>query len=284
MSNKIGIICDSTSYFTNEFSKKHDIYIVDLSVIVDGKSYLDLKEINNEQLFEYMDAGKKVTTSQPTPESFLEAMNIMSEKYSKIICFTVSSGLSGTYNSAVLAKDMYEGSATIEVIDTLTSGMGIKACVDKLHSLANLSFDVVTTKLKNYVKSSTTFLTIDDLQTLVNHGRMKASQAMIGNLLKIKPLLTLDDEGKVQVFKRIRTHKKLLLEIAELSLDKSVEKIYVTYVGKKEYATQLINQIKDKMDSVEIELCKEVGPVLSVPLGKGGIGIYLLKKYNMEVV
>ncbi len=278
MNNKIGIICDSTSYFTNEFNEEHDIYIVDLSVIVDGKSYLDLKEINNEQLFSYMDAGKKVTTSQPTPESFLNAMQIMGEKYSEVVCFTVSSGLSGTYNSALLAKSMYEGNASIEVIDTLTSGMGIKACVDKLISIKDQSFDVVTNKIREYVKNSKTYLTIDDLQTLVNHGRMKASQAMIGNLLKIKPLLTLDKEGKVEVLKRIRTHKKLLMEIAELTLDKGVEKIYITYVGKKEYATQLVEQIKNRIDTVEIELCKEIGPVLSVPLGKGGLGIYLLKK------
>lgn len=277
MGNKIGIICDSTSYFTNEFSEKHDIYIVDLNVIVDGESFVDLKEIDNAKLFEAMDQGKKVGTSQPTPESFLVAMNEMSKKYDEIICLTLSSGLSGTYNSAVLAKSMYEGNSTIEIIDTKTSGMGIKACVDKILSFGTIKVEEMAAKMKEYVKNSATYLSIDDLQTLVNHGRMKASQAMIGNILKIKPLLKLDAEGKVEVFKRIRTHKKLISSIAELAIENGVEKVYISYVGKKEYAVQVYESIKEKMSSMDIELCIEVGPVLAVPLGKGGLAVYLSK-------
>ncbi len=274
MKDKIGIICDSTSYFTKEFSKKHDIYIVDLSVIVDGNSFLDLKEINNQKLFSYMDQGKKVTTSQATPEGFLEAMNEVGKKYSKIICFTLSSGLSGTYNSAMIAKDMYEGEALIEVVDTLTSGMGIKALVDKMISLKETRLDVVANTMRVFAKNSKTFLTIDDLQTLVNHGRMKIGQAMIGNILKIKPLLTLNELGKVEVVKRVRTSKKLLLSISSM-IDDSVEKVYITYVGQKENALQLVEFVKNR---VEFELCNEIGPVLAVPLGRGGLGVYLLKK------
>ncbi len=278
MKSKIGIICDSTSYFTNDYTEAHDIYIVDLSVIVDGKSYIDLKEITNKELFEYFDQGKKVGTSQPTPEKFLEAMNVMGEKYDKVVCFTLSSGLSGTFNSASLAKNLYEGDAQIEVIDTLTSGMGIKACVDKLLSFKNVSFDNVISKMSDYVKQSRTFLTIDDLQTLVNHGRMKASQAVVGNLLRIKPLLTLDEAGKVEVFKKIRTRKKLIGEITDQIIQAGVKKVYISYVGKKDYANEILESMKTKSKNVEIEICNEVGPVLSVPLGRGGLGIFLAKE------
>lgn len=278
MNNKVGIITDSTSYFTKEFNKDNDIYIVNLNVIVDGKSYVDLEEINNEQLFEYADAGKKISTSQPTPDAFLNAMNEMSKNYDEILCFTLSSGLSGTYNSANIAKDMYEGNAKIEVFDTKTSGMGIRACVDKVMELKEQSFDVLVGKMHNFIKSGVTYLTIDDLQTLVNHGRMKASQAMIGNMLRVKPLLTLDEEGKVTVFKKIRTHKKLIGAISNIVSDAGVKKVYVTYIGKKEYALDLFNCLKENIKSIDIVMCSEVGPVLSVPLGRGGLGVFFSKE------
>lgn len=275
MKNKIGIICDSTSYLPEEYRNENDIYIVDLNVIVDSESFVDNKEISNEEMFQMIDQGKKVGTSQPSPESFLNAMNIMSEKYEEIICFTMSSKLSGTFNSANIAKDMYEGSANIEVIDTKTSAMGIKACVDKVLSLKESSVGVVASKMNKFVSTSKTYLTIDDLQTLVNHGRMKASQAMVGNLLRIKPLLMLDEDGSIEVHKKIRTHKKLISYLSDLVVDSGTSKVYITYVGTKEYAVDLFNDIKKKASNVEIDLCNEIGPVLAVSLGRGGIGIYI---------
>lgn len=275
MENKIGIICDSTSYCTNNFNKENDIYIVDLNVIVDGKSYVDGKEITNDEIFEFIDQGMKVGTSQPSPECFLNAMNEMSKKYDEIICFTMSSKLSGTFNSANIAKDMYEGSANIEVIDTKTSAMGIKACIDKVLSLKESSVASAASKMNAFVDASKTFLTIDDLQTLVSHGRMRMSQAMVGNLLRIKPLLTLDSEGSIEVHKKIRTQKKLIGYLSDLIVASGTSKVYITYVGKKENATELFNSIKEKASNIEVDLCSEIGPVLAVALGRGGIGVYI---------
>ncbi len=277
MNESIGIICDSTSSFSKQYIDDNNIEIVHLNVLIEGKSFVDAKEIENEAVFNAMDEGKKVTTSQPSPEQFLTAMNEMSKKHSKIICFVMSSGLSGTYNSARIAKDMYEGTSEIEIIDTRTSAMGIRACVEEFLSTKNVQFQKRVQDLQTFISNSKTFLTIDDLQTLVNHGRMRASQAMIGNILKIKPLLTLDGEGKVEVFKKIRTHKKLLAYMKDLVEESKSSKIYLTYVGKKENAIEFSNLITDKLKGVEVVLCEEVGPVLAVSLGKGGIGIFLPK-------
>ncbi len=277
MKNKIGIICDSTAYLEDEYIKEHDISVVNLSVIIDDKSYEDTVDIDNELLFSLIDKKLSVTTSQPSPELFLSKFNEVSKKYSKIICLTVSSGLSGTFNSATLAKQMYEGDSEIEVIDTLTSGMGIRACIERVHEATETTFSTLTDNVKAFVKASTTFLTIDDLQTLVKTGRMKMTQALIGNALRVKPLLTLDEDGKVIVFDRIRTTKKLILKLASLINESNTDRVYVSYVGSKEFYENSIKLLKEKIGNVELIICNEVGPVLSTHLGRGGLGLFIRK-------
>lgn len=281
MKSEIGIICDSTAYLEDEYIKQHDINVVNLSVIIDGKSYEDMVDIDNNLLFSLMDKKLSVTTSQPAPEKFLSMYNEVSKKYKKIICLTVSSGLSGTFNSANLAKDMFEGDTEIEVIDTLTSGMGIRACIERIHEATETKFSTLTNNIKAFVKSSTTYLTIDDLQTLVKTGRMKMTQAVIGNALRVKPLLTLDEKGKVIVFDRIRTTKKLMLKLASLINESNTDRVYISYVGSKEFYESSIKLLKEKIGNVELVVCNEVGPVLSTHLGRGGLGLFIRKNNSI---
>ncbi len=275
--NKIGIVCDSTSYLDNEYIVDKDITIVNLSIIVDGEAYTDGVDIDNSKLFEYIDNGKSVTTSQPAPENFLDAFNKMGEKYSKIICFTLSSGLSGTYNSACIAKSLYEGNAEIEIVDTKTSGMGIRACIDEFLIIKDAVFASAVNKLRKIIDNSKTLLTIDDLQTLVKTGRMKKSQAIIGNIMVIKPLLELDENGKVQIFSKIRTQKILLYKICELAKEANAKKVYISFVGSKDVLSKTVDTMKDRLQGIELVPCGEIGPVLSLHLGRGGIGVFYKK-------
>ncbi|MFV0424921.1 MAG: DegV family protein [Bacilli bacterium] len=277
MKNKIGIICDSTSYLDKEFIEIHDISIVNLSININGNSYRDMIDIDNTLLFKMMNDKMSLTTSQPSPEQFLNAYIEKSKTYDKIICLTISSGLSGTYNSANLAKSMYDGKAKIEVIDTLTSGMGIRACIEKVIESNEDVFSKVVGNVKTFVKASTTFLTIDDLQTLVKTGRMKVAQALIGNVLKVKPLLTLDKEGKIVVYDKVRTTKKLVGKLASIILESKADKVYIAYAGSKEVFDKNIEILKERVGNVELILCSEIGPVLSTHLGKGGLGLFFTK-------
>lgn len=278
MKNRVGIICDSTAYLEQDYVDKYDIHVVNLTVIIDGKSYEDIVDIDNKLLFELMDKKLAVTTSQPAPEEFLNAYKEVSKKYDKIICLTVSSGLSGTYNSASIARDMFEGDAEIEVVDTLTSGMGIRACIEEILDSKETVFSKLANYMQRFVKGSTTYLTIDDLQTLVKTGRMKMTQALIGNALKVKPLLKLNEKGSVMVYQKIRTTKKLALRLGELINEAGIEKVYVSYVGNKEAFDNTMKILKEKIGDVELIICSEVGPVLSTHLGRGGLGLFIKQK------
>ncbi|MFV0498733.1 MAG: DegV family protein [Bacilli bacterium] len=277
MNNRIGIISDSTSYLDETYVKKRNISIVNLTINVGNKSYEDIKEIDNKLLFKHIDNKKSVTTSQPSPEQFLRAFIEKSNEYDEIICFTISSGLSGSYNSACIAKDMYEGDAKIAVVDTLSSAMGIRACIEEIDKFCKMQFLEIVSKLKKFVKESSTYLTIDDLQTLVKTGRIKKTQAIIGNALKVKPLLSLDESGKIYIFEKVRTTKKLLIKLSNIINNSKTDKVYISYAGSVELFNEKVVMLKEKIEKAELIVCNEIGPVLSTHLGKGGIGLFLSK-------
>lgn len=275
--NKIGIICDSTAYLSDEYINSNNVKVVKLTLTMGGKTYTDLVDIDNKLLFERINAGEKVTTSQPSPEEFLNAIIEKSEEFSKIICLTVSTGISGTYNSACIARDMYEGDAEVVVLDTRTAGMGIQGVIDTIIENAGKSFNEVVKLVESVISASKTYLTIDDLQTLVKTGRMKMHQALIGNVLRVKPLLVLDDEGKVAVFEKIRTQKRLVGRMCDLAKEFDASKVYISFIGNKDGFIEIVKFMKERLGKIELVECGEVGPVMAVHLGKGGLGVFLKK-------
>ncbi|CCV63690.1 DegV family protein [Alteracholeplasma palmae J233] len=279
---KVGIVVDSTcgAQFKDKIFK--DASIVPLTVLVDDVPHTD-GTLDNVKLLKYMHENKKVTTSQPSPDLFLKAYQEQFDLgYESIVCFVLSSGLSGTYNSANLAKTIIENENII-IVDTKTVGPGVTYLLERLNEIiknSNLPIkEIVEELMTKEAETGSLFFSVDHLATLVKGGRLTRLQAMVGNLLKIKPILRFKNSvlsiekkarGKQAVYDFFVNEAKTYLT----SLTKTIIKI--VYVDDASVAKELeheLNMIKN--ENLVTEIYGPISPVVATHLGYRGIGIYI---------
>lgn len=276
---KIGVVVDSTFNLNSDFVKTHHIQTVYLDIMVSNDTYRD-GDLSNDQIYAFIDQNKKVTTSQPAPNRFMIAyQTLLDEGYDHVICLTVSQSLSGTYNSAILAKDMIEEKSKVTVLDTLSAICGAEYLTERLiqHIETKDTLEaVIQAYLEDRNKGSLIF-TVDDLNILVKSGRLSKIQGMIGNLLKVKPILRFD-QGKLSVEHKVRSTEGILnyltSEVSKLQ-QKAKTVVRITYTTTSDVAHQFHDIIKEKFDNVSVKVSGTISAVIAVHVGKAGLGIYL---------
>jgi len=276
---KIKLITDSTSDLTQELIEKYDIDIMPLYVHVGEKTYKDGESITLEEMFEGIkNGGPFPTTSQVNPQDFYDIYKkYLAEGY-KIISTHLSTELSGTVQSAMIAKDMLE-TEDITIIDSNgVSGTVFLSLIEAGEMIKQgKSFDEVVAGIQKYTQKVKTLVTFDTLENLVKGGRVPKSVGTIGNLLGIKPLITLKD-GKLEMVDKVRGRKKALKSMIE----------HVNNLKIKEGSKLLmINSINDEMrialgehiTSLGMEFYDvKVGCVLGVHAGPGLVGIFSIEQ------
>lgn len=276
---KIKLITDSTSDFTQELINKYDIEVLPLYVHVGEKTYKDGESITLEEMYEGIkNGGPFPTTSQVNPQDFYEVYKkYLGEGY-KIISTHISSELSGTVQSAMIAKDMLD-TEDIEIIDSRgVSGTIFLSLIEAGEMIKQgKSFDEVVAGIQENTKKVKVLVSFDTLENLVKGGRVPKSVGTIGNLLGIKPLITVKD-GKLEMVDKVRGSKKALKSLIE----------HVNNLKIKEGSKILmINSISDGMRTALGEHIKslgmdyydvKVGCVLGVHAGPGLVGILSLEQ------
>lgn len=283
MKNKrtVGIVVDSTcgNLFKETIFK--DASIVPLTMLVDEASYVD-GTLSNSQLLEYMHKNHKVTTSQPAPDLFIEAYKEqLALGYESVICLVISGGLSGTINSATLAKTIL-GNDNVIVIDTQTVGPGVAFLLERLNQYLEdgLTAKEAAEKLMNkQAVNGQLLFSVDHLGTLVKGGRLTKLEALIGNILKIKPILKFE-RSKLTVEKKARGTEavfKYLVGEVKKALTAGVKIVAkVVFVDDPVPAKELIHELAQIEDeNLDIELYGAISPVVATHLGYRGMGIYI---------
>lgn len=211
---KIKIITDSTLDLPSDIIKEKDIEVLPLLINFGEESYLDGVEINTKEMLEKVEKENIFpTTAQITPNRFEEVFNkYLSEGY-KILTILLSSEMSGTYQSACIAKDMI-GSNDIVVINSrnVTSGLGLlvlKAC--EFRDNGNSIFEIEE-KIKNIIPKVKSSLVFESLDNLVRGGRLSKAVGTIGSVLGLRLILEVKD-GKIEVKDKIRGSKKALKKV-----------------------------------------------------------------------
>ncbi|MCF7926667.1 MAG: DegV family protein [Candidatus Izimaplasma sp.] len=275
---KYKIITDSTTYFTESYFEKHNISRVSLNVLEGDKTYKEL-EITNEFIYEKILANKKLSTSQPSPAEFLAAYEkAIDEGYDTIFVVTVSKELSGTYQSALLAKKMLDEPNKIHLFDSIMAAYGNGLLVDQLRIMVDEDrpLEYIINRFNRLNKNSNLSFTIEDLKMLMKSGRISKAKAFIGRVLRVKPILSMD-EGKLHLMDSERTYKKVIETITEqiVKTTDGFEKIYLRVVSKDslELATRLKEEIESKIKATKITFSKYIGPVFSKHLGAQGFGV-----------
>lgn len=276
---KIGLIVDSTFNMDEAYVKAHQIEVVSLSVLVDDNVYLDGLSITNEQLLGFMESNHKVMTSQPTPESFVKAIETQFAKgFDQVLVLTISSGLSGTLNSANLAlQSLDETAKDVRVVDSRQCAFGSEYIAEKAIELieSGIELDQLKAKLEKIASEVSLWFTVDNLNALVKSGRLSKVQAVIGNALKIKPILKFSN-NKLDLDHKVRSAQKVFEYMAE-EVAKLAEKgkviIRISHVSTPEKAVALKDYIMEKVNNVSIKLVKPITTVVSVHIGRGGMGM-----------
>lgn len=272
---KIGFVVDSTfGYKGNEAS------IVPLKVYIDGKEYID-GTFENSLIVDAIKENKKITTSQPSPNLFFDAYkNEFDKGYEHVICLTISSSLSGTINSANIAKDLYEGE-NITIIDTKSANVGSEFILEEAIRLANegKSLEEILNYTYDLIEKGSVIFSVDNFQALVKGGRIGKITALIGSVLKIKPILRFNS-GVLSLESKVRgllsVFKYIASEVAKF-VDNDKVVVRITYVDNIEYAKNLEEEIKKtNTKNLDIKITDQLTAAVSAHIGLGGLGIYLV--------
>lgn len=268
---KIKIITDSTSYLDKEYAAKKDITVVPLNYIFGGETFVEGFKGDFEDFYTRLKNTKLFpTTSQPSAGAFLEAYNKAFENYDQIIVIVLSSKISGTYNSALLAKDML-GDKKVTIIDSETTVSNLKYLIEDIVKMIEEghAIDEIEEHINDKKKEMKIFVTTNTLEYLSRGGRLSTVQSSIGNLLNIKPIIELQD-GKLELLDKVRGSQKAISNIIS-KIPEDVKEISICHILYYEQALQVKERLENKFPNVKITI-DEIGPVIGAHLGPETIG------------
>lgn len=270
------MVTDSTAYLTDEQCEMYSIYRLPLSVIME-KEIIEETKINPATFFEKVKTMETLpTSSQPPIGEALVLFNELFKTYDAVISIHLSSKLSGTYNTIKSLAAIYEDFK----IYPYDSGISCSAqgyFVLEAARMAKEGFTVeeIFHTFEKIQKTLQAYFVVDDLNHLVRGGRLSNGSAMIGSLLKIKPILHFEDK-KITVFEKIRTKKKALKRIEQL-LGEDVAKGYpivttIIHANAEQEALAWMEDLKQQYPTLRYEI-SYFGPVIGTHLGEGALGM-----------
>ncbi len=277
----LAIITDSTCDIREEELKSLDVKRVPLYVNFDGEIFKDWLEISPKEVMKRVAAGDEIPgTSQPTPVDFSDSYKqAIADGATQILVMTISSLLSGTFQSANLATDGIE--VPITVFDSKAASLGLGAMVKKAAQMrdAGKSIEEVVAVLEKIKESNYLIFTVENLNYLQKNGRIGGASALLGGLLNIKPLLGVV-AGKVDSLGRARGEKKAFKEIVKRIKqyrDKHEGKMLISFLHiQKEAAADKLRQavIESGIDFID-QGSYEIGTVIACHVGPGVYGAYM---------
>jgi len=218
---KVAIVTDSGTDLPSGFAAAHGIEVVPLTIHVDGKEYLDGVDIDKGEFYRILSQGvKELHTSQPSPASFSTAIERAAGNGESVLCICLSSKLSGTYQSAVLGAQMAETNVRVEIFDSLSASIGTGLMVVRAVELAEQGkeLDEIIAELVRLRDAMRVLFLVDTLEYLEKNGRIGKTQALVGTLLKMKPVLSLED-GMVAAKEKVRGELRAMKRLVEIVVE-----------------------------------------------------------------
>ena len=270
--SKIKVITDSTSYITKEYAEENDITVIQLSYTFDGETQIEGYPGEFNDFFDKLSKSKSFpNTSQPAVGSFVEAYEKALINYDEILVLPFSSKLSGTYNSACMAKKMVDENR-IKVVDTLQAVGNLKFLIEDAVEMIKKGFkiDEIVQSINGQKKRMEIYLTIDTLEYLRRGGRLSGIQSAIGTVLNIKPIIELNN-GQLQLLEIVRGKKKAFNKLLD-KVPAYAKKISISHIFNSEAALEFKNILEEKCTNAIVTI-DEIGPVIGGHLGPKGIGV-----------
>lgn len=274
----IEIVTDSTSCMGKDLREKYNIKILSLNVTFDDESFKET-DISNDVFYKKMEEKGIPKSSQPSLDDMCRVMKEAAQRENDMLCIFISSEMSGTYSTAHIARNMvleeYKN-AKIEIVDSGDNCMqlGFAAISAAKAAKEGKSLEEVKAAAEENLKKSRFLFIPENLVYLRKGGRIGGASALIGNILKIIPILTVEN-GVTTVFGKVRTKKKAVAAMLNKMLEDikafGVGKIVVHHINCYEEAKELANEIYNRLN-IKPLIC-DIGPVIGLHVGPGAIGI-----------
>lgn len=278
----IRVLVDSAAdYFTEELAARN-IEMVPLTITInDDKNYRDEYDLARQDLYRMMIEEKcTVKTSQPSPEEFAKVFTKIKEAGDEVICILLSSTLSGTCQSAVLAKQIVDYDK-IHIIDSLSATGGVQILADYAQRLIkeNYSAEEIVKKIEEKKSKIRILAMVDTLKYLYLGGRVSRTTAVVGDAVNIKPCITVSQEGAVEVVGKYlgasRAIKDLLKQIKAAKIDEEFP-VYTVYSYVDGNEKKLRKMMED--DGIRVDGACGLGATLGVHVGPGACGYIYMEK------
>lgn len=286
----IKIMADSTCDLTQEIIKKYNIGIVPLTITINGKEYKENIDMKPDDFYEILRTlEENSTTSMPSPAEYLKVMDeAIEEGHTKILCICMSSGTSGSYQSAAIAKEYFyeqfpDSKIKIHVVDSkcMSHGSGYLVLKSSILREKGFSFRELIEFNEIYKENIKHFLSVDDLDNLIRSGRLSNASMLIGKILKIKPIMSMKN-GKGAIVAKERGNKRVLSHyIREFNLrndEALTDFIIIGYTSNKASAKILKQEIRERTDFKGEILIMQMGITVGNHVGLGGLSMYFIEK------
>ncbi len=269
----VHIISDSSTLYSIKEANEIGLSIVPLNITIDNKSYKDYEEISSYELLNMIKEHKIPKTSQPSLGEKIELYNKYCEK-DKVIDIAMSSGLSGTYQTALIAKNSCTNPDNVTVIDSFTLCGPHRELVNKALEMAKegKNSDEIIKYIENAKRNEISFLIPTNFEFLVRGGRVNGVSAILGGLLKLMPIMKKADEGKgLDKFSICRTSSKVGHVIVEEMKKEGIDSSYIFYVTHADNEN-LANKLKTILESEFVGATIKVYPLSPSFITQGGPG------------
>jgi len=281
----VAVITDSTSYLPPGWAAELGVRVVPVQVIVAGQAFDETEDAQAQRVAEALQSWQPVTTSRPSPARFTEAFRDAEEAGAQgIVVATLSSAMSATYESALLAAR--EAEIPVDVIDTRSIAMGAGFAVVSGARAAREGRDreVVARVVRARAAATHVYFYVDTLEYLRRGGRVSSARAAVGQALQVKPLLQVVD-GHVEKVDQVRTASKALARLAELAVAAAGEQvdvdIAVQHLGAPERAAALAATIGERLPQATV-IQGTVGGVVGAHVGPGMVAVVVAPRLEQS--
>lgn len=279
------ITVNSTVDLPKEWLEERQVPVIALKYTIDGETYEDMNGLSSKEFFQKLRDGKMATTSQINPEQAKEALEPFLKEGKDVLHLAFSSGLSGTCSSMMIAaeelKEEYPDRKVI-VIDTLCACLGEALLL--YYALKRKNEGMSIEEVAKWVEENKLHIchdvTVDDLNHLHRGGRISKATAVVGTMVKIKPMIYMDNEGKLQVIGKERGRKKSLNRIVDMAVEqaknwKENDIVMITHGDCVEEAEYVAGLVREKM-GIDNILINNIGTVIGSHTGPGVVAVFCM--------
>ncbi|QED47698.1 DegV family protein [Cytobacillus dafuensis] len=270
---KIAWITDSTAYITDEFKKHPDVYVIPLSITFGDETFEDGIDLNTDQLYNRIVTSKEIPkTSQPSAGRFAELFEQLKGKYDSAVAVHISGKLSGTINSCLSGAKLAD--FPVEAVDSNSMSYAITTLIKKGMDLAKkgLPSNEIAQFLQDDAAKSENYILLGSLDQFYKGGRMSGTSYLLGSLLKIKPIIRINNNGEFELFDKVRSEKKAVKRMLELLGEAykkhSISQVQILHGNVHDKAKELGTEIKALFPKLDIFI-GEISSTIAVHAGEG---------------